>query len=220
MNKTVRKKQKPAFSLAEILVALIVLGTISILSIPALINGINDDQYKTLWKKDFSDFSIVSLKLMQDNNGTFANLRDTNGTLCGNNGHDCFRDKYLPYLQILKVCNVGVSGCFTSSGSYFDKTSSVSFDNTKSSVILNNGTLIRFSYTNQTCGGSNICGYAEFDVNGLSPPNTIGRDIFGVNIYDSKIQAYGSNKPDNTADGNTTSCSTSGWGCSTDYLYK
>lgn len=217
MNKT---EQKQAFTLIEIMVVIIVLGTIAVVCIPALINSINDNQYKTLWKKDFSDFSVASFKMLQDNNSTFKDLRDNNNNLCGNNNNNCFRDKYAPYLNTINTCNAGVSGCFTSIISSFNGTSLIPFDNTKSSVILNNGTLISFAYTNSTCGDSNICGYIEFDVNGLRTPNTIGRDIFGVNIYNGTILPYGSNKPDNTADSYVGSCATSGWGCSADYLYN
>lgn len=56
-----------------------------------------------------------------------------------------------------------------------------------------------------------------FDINGIIPPNTWGRDIFGARIYEDKIEAFGQEK---TIDQMREDCSTQGSGISCSYYYK
>jgi hypothetical protein len=57
-----------------------------------------------------------------------------------------------------------------------------------------------------------------FDVNGLSRPNTWGKDIFGMNIFvDGKISPLGAGK---SIDELTKDCSETGTGVSCSYYYR
>ena len=54
-----------------------------------------------------------------------------------------------------------------------------------------------------------------FDINGILPPNTWGRDIYGVNIYENKIEPFGAGL---SMDELKQDCSVFGVSCS--YYYK
>lgn len=56
-----------------------------------------------------------------------------------------------------------------------------------------------------------------FDINGIIPPNTWGRDIFGAKVYEDRIEAFGQDK---TIDEMREDCSTEGTGISCSYYYK
>ena len=56
-----------------------------------------------------------------------------------------------------------------------------------------------------------------FDINGILPPNTWGRDIYGVNIYEGKIEPFGAELP---MEDLKTDCSAFGTGVSCSYYYK
>ena len=56
-----------------------------------------------------------------------------------------------------------------------------------------------------------------FDINGILPPNTWGRDIYGVNIYEDKIEPFGAELPMAEL---KTDCSAFGTGVGCSYYYK
>lgn len=56
-----------------------------------------------------------------------------------------------------------------------------------------------------------------FDINGILPPNTWGKDIFGVNIYESSLSPFGANLSD---DALIEDCSARGSGVACSYYYK
>lgn len=56
-----------------------------------------------------------------------------------------------------------------------------------------------------------------FDINGILPPNTWGRDIYGVNIYEDKIEPFGAEQPMAEL---KTDCSAFGTGVGCSYYYK
>jgi len=55
------------------------------------------------------------------------------------------------------------------------------------------------------------------DINGKLPPNIWGKDIYGVNIFESSIEPFGSNLP---MDKLKNDCSELGTGVSCSYYYK
>lgn len=56
-----------------------------------------------------------------------------------------------------------------------------------------------------------------FDVNGILPPNTWGKDIFGVKVFDDRVEPIGKGLP---MDVLKTDCSLSGTGVSCSYYYN
>ena len=56
-----------------------------------------------------------------------------------------------------------------------------------------------------------------FDINGILPPNTWGKDIYGVNIYENGLAPFGENL---TNDELKHDCSPSGTGVGCSYYYK
>ena len=55
-----------------------------------------------------------------------------------------------------------------------------------------------------------------FDVNGILPPNTWGKDIYGAKIYDGKVEPLGKDLPLNVL---KNDCSVTGSGVSCSYYY-
>jgi len=89
MNKTDKKLQHKKikksdragyFSLAEILLGLTIIGIIALETIPGFISGIQDQQYKTMYKKIYSELS-QSYSKMQNDLG--ANLNTSGLLACG-----------------------------------------------------------------------------------------------------------------------------------------
>jgi prepilin-type N-terminal cleavage/methylation domain-containing protein len=224
-----------AFTLAEILLTLVIIGIISSIVIPSVMQDIQDTQYRIAWKKTYANFAQATKGIAYDNAGSLAGAF---GNDASNEG--VLRNKYAEYLKYIKLCDedtpIGDNGCWPSlwyslPGTLQDNTTILTGNPLRHSrLALYDGTLIGFSYNSINCTGNyttklNGCGYAYFDINGFKKPNTIGKDIFGVYVLrDGNIIPIGTQtdnliKPANDPCDKTKSNAT-GWSCSAAYLYQ
>ena len=104
-------KQKFAFTLAEVLITLMIIGVIASLTIPSLQEDANQRAYAASCKKAFSTLSNA-LALAEQMNGPARKwgLKDSTS-------YEDFKEYILPHLSVMKVCN-GNKGCF-GDGKYF-----------------------------------------------------------------------------------------------------
>ena len=179
------KKFLKAFTLAEALIALGIVGIIAVLTLPNVFNNYQKKVYVANVQKIYNLFSDAGRKYMADSSldslaeidltsidgvGEFLNnyfkvIKD-----CGvvnNNGTDCFASSYL---------NVGGSGAYTPE-----------YKN-RYCVVINTGAVICMGIMGTD--GVSSHGYANviFDVNGTKAPNTKGLDLFSFEYYsDGKV---------------------------------
>ncbi|MFH0703346.1 MAG: prepilin-type N-terminal cleavage/methylation domain-containing protein [bacterium] len=217
---------KKAFTLAELLVVLVVVGVIGGIAIPAVYQNIQDAQNKTQWKATYSMFAQAVRELATDNGGDLA------GTFTN---ADVFRDKILAYMNYVKKCDAGTP--VGSNGCWSDITYKLSGENYSfiswTRAALNNGVLMTSYIASSSCasnlsGRGNTCSFVGFDVNGFQGPNKIGKDIFALWVLrDGNILPTGSkgdfcynNPASYSCDVVTYSTNNEGWSCSTDYLKR
>ena len=209
---------KKAFTLAEVLITLTIMGIVASITIPSMIYDINNQQYKVAWKKNFAEISQLIKRVQIDNPGIdlfSANLINT----------------FSPYLNYTKACTageLGESGCFHFFNNIkcLDGSAFGGIRSGKASLIpaglfiLGNGSLIGMVNNNFAVNVFFVCNdYPSqsypingrdillIDVNGFKGPNTIGRDIYVGQLGD-RFYPLG------------TDCDQSGAGCSGEYLYK
>jgi len=201
--------KKSGFTLAEVLVTLMVIGIIATITIPTLLQTTNERELKTAWKKTFSDLSQAYKLITQDNSGSFQ-------ALCSNDDQICLRDKFAAHLNVIKTCTTAQlpGNCWHNKDlNVFDQVLS---DN--SGLVLNNGTYISLDMDSKHCtvilDGMLYCGKIVVDVNGAKGPNIEGKDIFGAYILKNSIIPVG--KP-----GSDYSCTNGiGIGCSANALIE
>ena len=206
-----------AFSLAEVLITLGIIGVVSAITIPTLMNSTRDAELKTAWKKQYSEMAQVVSRMAMDNGGNLKGLftGDSNVT----------RDLFKPYLSYIKECDAGASNghCWASSYKRLDGTNP-DWGNF-SGLILKNGASLMFETNNglyPNCDwvitpNLSICGYIPVDVNGPNKkPNIVGKDIFSIWLLEDRIL------PEGTVQDGRDTCKTteSGAGCSAKYLYE
>lgn len=76
-------KKFTAFTLAEVLITLGIIGVVAALTIPALMNQTNDKEFIVAWKKAYSSISNGYNQAVMDNGGAIAD-----GGLCPANYMD------------------------------------------------------------------------------------------------------------------------------------
>lgn len=209
-----------AFTLAEVLITLAIIGVVAAMTIPTLMNNIADAQFKSAMKKNYSIMNGLSQKILADDGGDFSNALLS----CTDSDHTCFKNALKPYFSYIKECDGGSSlgVCFPSSAQFLNKTTAdSSFRNAPASgLVLKDGTMAIFyldsascNYTRNTIPGE--CGWVTIDVNGLKQPNTWGKDIYTFLFYKNAVRPLGT-----AGDGNENTCSTSSYGlsCAASYL--
>ncbi len=193
--------KKFAFTLAEVLITLAIIGVVAVLTVPTLITNNQEKGWNTASK-------VFEAKLEQA-----LKVMNTQGTLAGYRTTKDFVDELSNHLKIVKVCDSDkLTDCF-SDKVYWDvidisKNGTVSEEVDVSNVKtaadlgqddwgtevlgfqLNNGTngLIAYNPTN-TCHQDQFsnqvtgtaCVAVVYDTSGFSKPNTYTKDLRGIN---------------------------------------
>ena len=196
-------KVKNGFTLSEVLIAVLIIGVIAAMTIPALINSTNDSEYKAQLKKTFSNIASATESIKEDNGGTMVGFASVNTMMAA----------YAEKFSTTQVCPAGGSKCWYTAPSYFYDGSQVPTNWTwvnYSSLVLADGAVMFMEFTSPTCTyagyGTPECANFTIDINGSKKPNKLGKDIFLVHITKYGIVPWGVK-----ADG--FGCTGTGFGC-------
>jgi prepilin-type N-terminal cleavage/methylation domain-containing protein len=209
---------KKAFTLAEVLITLLIIGIIASITIPGLIADTQDQQYKVAWKKVYSDMDQATKRIMIDNGGTIAGL-------CDWGENNCLRNLYLSYLNYVKSCDNGqeYGNCWVNGGGVFLDGTSMDYFGNNAGLVLSNGASIDFYNDSKDCSfpiGSVLkCARIRVDVNGLKGPNKVSKDIFEILLQKNGIIPAGT-QGDGQEPSVTCINGGNGIGCSAQYLYQ
>lgn len=167
-------KSKFAFTLAETLITLVIIGVIAAITVPALIATHQKETTVTRLKKMFSALSQTTNKAIADNGpvSTWTLGQNRNA-----NDAKTFLNNYLtPYLSLSEKPTTFAEGNWRDFKNYKElNNSSKSYDSAYVRFYLNDGT----SVTSRIDDNSRLIMYV--DINGDAKPNKVGRDIFEVN---------------------------------------
>lgn len=173
-------KVKKAFTLAEVLVALTIIGIVAAMTIPSIMQSTQEAELKSAYKKAYSEMSQAVMKMAQDNGGDLSAY---------NGAARSFKPDYIKYFDIIKDCSV-VSCVPSISSSDIYKTYNGNPANTAlfddGQFVLKNGMTVMIENTN----GGNI--YISVDVNGhQKSPNVWGKDIITFHLLNNRLVPMG-----------------------------
>lgn len=225
-----------AFTLAEVLITLGVIGIVAAMTIPALMNNINNAQYKSAWKKEYSAITQAIYQIYADEGVSYNSVDYPTWEYMPR--YFCKLQKRLKFLSSGINCPENedeipavkaswpITGKVywhadnnwkTKNGNLLEANSGYN----NMSAILADGAIIQFTCTSQIF----------IDVNGYKGPNTVGEDIFYFRLSTNKdipnktsfwTLVNGCRAADSTnidASNYVTDCeSGTGWGCSASYL--
>ena len=220
--------KRKAFTLAEVLITLVVIGIVAAITIPIVITNQQEVEKEARVKKTFGTMANA-MTMVKAQGGDF--IFDVTGDEDLNLMKNWFNTYFKPYVNVMKTC-YNTSGCWTE-GDTLSMNGSVARWNQKGkglgtniiTAVLTDGTFICIDghrgYNLRDYFGVNTTaeyGIAiTFDVNGAKKPNTIGKDIF-VSVFtpNGVAAAY----KDKTSAQIKSDCSKSGTGyaCIQKYL--
>lgn len=191
--------KQSAFTLAEVLITLAIIGVVAAMTIPVLINNYQKTQYVTAMKKAYSGFN-QALAQMANDNGCPGDLQCTNifGTT---STHLTSGDTLVSYFKILSNCkDQNGLGCMSTavSTNYDGSAARSDYDTSYYKFVTADGVAYKMgdyadncadkSYSTGATGNmTQACAWLHMDVNGPSKgPNNFGRDIFYFYITNGK----------------------------------
>lgn len=169
---------KKAFTLAEILISLTIIGIIAALTIPTIISNITERANITKLQATQKELQDAVKFMMMNERVTDVN---DSSLFSETTNSDTFTTDYIKTISNQSSEFLATSEYNTLSGS---KLSSWSCSNNgvslKFSFMLPSGAAVEFC--NAPLTGSSAAGYFTIDVNSIDPPNKVGRDFFVIEI--------------------------------------
>lgn len=160
--------RKQAFTFAEIIVTILIIGVISAVTIPGLRQNVLQNTYAENLKKIYSELNAASTRYLAD-----QSVNNFCRTDAMNNSQEDFEKNFImPYFNVLTTCTAGdTSKCFGKSEILLDS---------QKSYLLNNGIAVAFDTADSKfkCSNNAVTIYISVDVNGPKSPNKGGVDQY------------------------------------------
>lgn len=178
-----------AFTLAEVLITLGIIGTVAAMTIPTLLSNVEKDKYRNQFKNIYSELTQAN-KMMQTD-GIFPLAADTT-------------DPWPNYMKLKKTCTDSTAqGCFHTNGNWYNTCGTAltssgpdpGFITTRGELVIN---LFSEDVPATVPNGFNLNGATLrtrtylIDVNGFKKPNKLGKDIFAINMFAGTVMPVGS----------------------------
>ena len=205
------------FTLSEVLITLGIIGVVAAITIPALMNNAQKKDDFAKLQKAYSTITGISSTIRNNNGGEFTGLAAS---------HPELLNLFKPYMNVIKICqNLAESpNCYLGNtddvynlqGGIMGDISPYYFRG-EAKLVTADGMMYNFEFLNSNCAGSNYsrngtpenCGGVMVDINGAKPPNTVGKDIFFIQInkYNTTLPSTWPCDKSNTNAWNGVNCS-------------
>jgi len=193
------KIYKNGFTLAEVLITLVIIGVVAAMTIPTLSKNTDEKSNIIAFKKVYSAISQVNLMLNNESGGDWT-------TQCSDFNNRCFRDLFAKKMSVTKICDNPLSeGCVASSKFLNGATTAYSIvvNDSWPALVTSSGYSIKFRFHLNGCVPDGTvegrqytnlsCGWVQIDTNGHKNPNVVGKDIFFLEILpDRSVKPFGS----------------------------
>ena len=201
-------KRKVAFTLAEVLITLGIIGVVAALTLPTLVANYKEKELIVRTKKSYSDIQNA-IQLAQQENG---DIGDNTALFNFSDGYSKVLENFSKYFKGAKFCkNQEQCKDFYYDISYavpmYGSSGAIKKYNTGwSKIVLSSGAVLNFAELIPNCDYVRLetyydkdgnptqrynhvkyCAIIYFDVNGPKAPNLFGKDVFSAIIYKDKI---------------------------------
>ena len=204
-------KKKAAFTLAEVLITLVIIGIVAAMTIPTLIANYQKKQTASKLKQAYSIISQALTMAQAEHGDTttwdVAGIYGTPTDDANFNHKDVltkFAAKYfIPYLKVSEDFGYKKEQTVNYDGPYSPVTNNyvLGRGGSKYRILLSNNILISVGIGTSGCvGGTNPDGSCvsieyrniifEVDINGFEKPNTLGKDVFYM-TFDLRKKVFG-----------------------------
>ncbi len=173
-------KRKAAFTLAEVLVTLGIIGVVSAMTVPTLMQNHQRKVYVTQMHKFYNELQQAAQQYMTDHNA--VNLREA-----GLTSNEAIADFVNSYFKVVKDCGNTQDPCMSSN--YKKLTGTELGDASGQPLNYTIASGVSFGCGPASTGTADNSRVAIFDVdiNGQQGPNIAGRDVFIIGLFNNGI---------------------------------
>ena len=189
-----KKRRNKGFTLAEVLITLVIIGVIGALTVPVLIQNTKKEEYVSALKKTYSTLSQAAQAI----------IAEEGSPKCSDGGWACSSEavyeQFKKHLHNAKECNLN-SGCWAQGSFYYlngqRDTGTWAAESAFRKLILADGTQLLFlDFINADCtaeshGSNGFCAEIITDINGARKPNKAGYDMFIFVLKENGIYPMG-----------------------------
>ena len=198
--------------MAEVLITLGIIGVVSAMTVPSLIQNYQRQSYVTQMHKVYNELMQASERFMSDNNA--VNLKEA-----GLNSQAGLDNFIKSNFKIITDCGASSTPCFAPNSQYKKITGTGAGTSQPANVTLASGVSFAYGYTG--AGGTDKLAIIDVDINGAKGPNIAGRDVFIIGVFNNGlIDDYGAvsapaskDERDNLFNNNCNSSSGGWYGC-------
>ena len=182
-------RKRTAFTLAEVLITLGIIGIVAALTLPTLTSRYQEKVFITRLEKTYS-ILVSAYKLAVEENGSSTGW----GLSFDEDGATLLAEKMKPYLNVTKDCGIDKKQMCLPDRYYDYKGQFLNYAGTQANsayvVALADGTVLQFRGQDSS-HALFPDGFIYVDLNGKKRPNRYGVDVFGFDIYDDTLSPMG-----------------------------
>lgn len=197
-----RLSVKKAFTLAEVLITIGIIGIVAQMTIPALVVSVQRKDTYTALQKALSELNQAATIIRQNNGGDFTDVVASGGTQ-----NQDYANLFAAQLNVVKQCSSAAdpTNCYlgTSDGVWNLKLDHYygAGPNSFSAcpiLVTADGFAYVFNTWDTHCNALSyqrnsvpeMCLQINVDINGTKPPNSVGRDIFFISVNKFNVTPF------------------------------
>jgi prepilin-type N-terminal cleavage/methylation domain-containing protein len=172
------KQYLRAFTLAEVLVTLGIIGVVSAMTVPTLMQNYQRKSYVTQLHKVYNELQQAAQQYMTDRNA--VNLREA-----GLTSTDALSNFVKTYFKVVNDCGSDKQPCFAPNYKKISGTDMGQGTGQPLNMTIASGASFGFGVSSSGTGDNNRVAIFDVDINGPQGPNIAGRDVFILGLFNN-----------------------------------
>lgn len=203
--------RKKGFTIIEVVAVFLLILGVTFFVLPMSLDNTKQASYISQWKTVYEDAKYM-FSVIKAQNG--IDLEEKLSKAANNNVRtNIILYTIRPYLRVKTGVDNG-----TYKQSYMNQTKVPENDKyfIENFYYTDSEKIVGLKWLTANCDEETVCGIMVFDVNGTTPPNVWGKDVFGINILKNGIEPIGKDVPQEIL---KNDCSGFGHGLYCSYYY-
>lgn len=203
-------QQKGAFTIIEVVFVFLLILGVTFLILPRSLNSTRQAKFISQWSETYAQLEYMFSVIKAQQNGALE--EKIKAAPNNEERKNILLETIKPYLRITTAVDSDYKQLYMNK-SVVQPSDRYHFDNL---YFTSSDEIVGLKWLKEDCNDNDVCAILNFDLNGKKSPNTWGYDIFGINLYKTKIEPIGKNIDIDVLKNN---CSKNGFGIYCSYYY-